>query len=87
MKQLRHLQKLKKVQADEEEGRLKLSSVVSKMSLALSGPMIDDVDNCMDEIDIDERIRKVQLSLEKLHVQYEHDLEIKVLEETGIVQR
>merc|ERR1719295_2147091 len=34
--------------------------------------------------DLDEKIKRVKLSLEKLHVLYERDLETKVLEETGI---
>ena len=34
--------------------------------------------------DIEEKIKRCKLSLEKLHVLYERDLESKVLEETGI---
>ena len=61
----------------------KVAGMVNKM--LLTGPlMLDEQAGLAGEEDIEEKIRKVRLSLEKLHVLYERDLETKVLEETGI---
>ena len=62
----------------------KVAGMVNKM--LLTGPLMLDeqVAGLTSEEDIEEKIRKVRLSLEKLHVLYERDLEVKVLEETGI---
>ena len=61
----------------------KVAGMVNKM--LLSRPLLlDDQAVHASEEDIEEKIRKVKLSLEKLHVLYERDLETKVLEETGI---
>ena len=61
------------------------SSKVAGIKMLLSRPLLlDEQAVHASEEDIEEKIRKVKLSLEKLHVLYERDLETKVLEETGI---
>ena len=64
----------------------KVAGMVNKM--LLTGPLMLDEQAAglagAGEEDIEEKIRKVRLSLEKLHVLYERDLEVKVLQETGI---
>ena len=61
----------------------KVAGMVNKM--LLSRPLLlDEQAVHASEEDIEEKIRKVKLSLEKLHVLYERDLETKVLQETGI---
>ena len=99
LKQLRHLERLKKAQeggggesssstpaggaAAGNGASSKVAGMVNKM--LLTGPlMLDEQAGLAGEEDIEEKIRKVRLSLEKLHVLYERDLETKVLEETGI---
>ena len=58
--------------------------MVNKM--LLTGPLLLDeqVGGLAGEEDIEEKIRKVKLSLEKLHVLYEKDLDAKAQEENGL---